>query len=382
VKVGIVTFIRAYNHGAVLQSYALQKVLNDMGVDTEVIDYYPRHFYDTYHIATLSGIRYLPYRPLKNWIKYTPMLFLLNSRIKKFENFINKWIPLSNKQYTSFDEINNDELPYDAYISGSDQVWHRFFSNFDPVFFLCFNSANKARKFSYAASFGMKDIPEEVYQEYQNRLKGWEQYSVREKQGITLLKYLTGKTAVQSCDPTLLLSRKDWEKIINRKKVHKPYILVYYVNSSRKVFETAEKISKEKNMQIVSITSISSYEDIVGTESKLHKAKHIGDCAPDGFVSLFANAEYVVTDSFHGTVFSLLFHKNFLVDDRKGQNSRVFELLQYCDLCDRCEIDNVNSMGRDIAWSLVDEKLVEYKQSSLKYLQSIVEKISSEEINK
>ncbi len=370
-KAAIVTFIRAYNHGAILQAYALHKKLNDLGIDNDMLDYYPKYFGDKYNLRYLGDARYFPYRPIKNWLKFIPMLNILKKRTKKFEKFILNNIRLSEQQYCTTAEVDSAILPYDAFICGSDQVWNHIHTKFDPVYFLDFTSANHARKWSYAASFGMKSVPEELREEYSKRLSNWDKYSVREKSGVDLLQRLTQEQAVQCCDPTLLLKREEWDEIRSKKQRKKPYILVYYVNSGPIVLEAAKELSKEKNLEIISITSIASYAGMVGTNSKLVGAKHNGSCAPDEFISLFANASYVITDSFHGTVFSLIYHKKFLslVDMGEGKrNTRIVELLDVVGESKRELTANLSSIDNELDWEEVDKRLAEHRTESEIYL--------------
>ncbi len=375
-KAAIVTFIRAYNHGAILQTYALHRKLLDLGLDNEVLDYSPEYFWDIYHLSYLGKLRYFPYRPIKNWMKYTPMLFTLQKRLMGFDRFIGKNICLSEKTYHATDEIRCANLPYDAFICGSDQVWSPFHTKLDPVYFLDFPAAEHTKKWSYAASFGVTEIPKELVETYTTRLSGWDKYSVREKDGVAILHELTGAQAVQCCDPTLLLSREEWDTVRTNKVHSKPYILVYYVNSCKDVLKAARRIADDKKLDIISITSTASYADLVGTNTKAMGAKHKGACAPDEFLSLFANASYVVTDSFHGTVFSVLYHKQFLsqVDMGKGKkNNRILDLLNVVGAPDRNLTEDLSRMDVQLDWNKVDEKLAEYRRHSIAYLKTFCE---------
>lgn len=372
-KVAIITFIRAYNHGAVLQSYALQKKLNDMNIDAEVIDYYPKYFKDEYNLSYLGELRFFPYRPIRNWLKYTPMLWILKKRIKGFEKFIFKNIKLTEKQYLSYDEIDNEVFECDAFITGSDQVWHDIIGRFDPVYFLDFKDAGNKRKLSYAASFGFDRIPKELKEEYSRRLKEFERYSVREKSGQDIIYELLSKEATQCCDPTLLLNREEWELLCSDKVEKQPYILVYYVKSDREILSLAKALADKKHMKVISITSVSRYENIIGENAKKYNIKHRGACAPDEFLTLFANAKYVLTDSFHGTVFSLIFHRKFMTItefNTGAKNHRATDLLKLVGAPERQFNNNLNVIENDLCWNDIDTRLKVYRQSSIDYLKS------------
>ncbi len=375
-KAAIVTFIRAYSHGATMQAFALHQTLNELNIDNEMLDYYPEYFKNSYGLAYLGRLRYFPFRPIKNWLKYLPMVRRLRKRTKGFERFLQKNFRMSSKQFKTIEELDSANLDYDAFISGSDQVWHNFHAKFDPVFFLDFDAANRAKKWSYAASFGFHDVPQDLLSEYKRRLAGWDKYSVREKRGVELVQELVGENAIQCCDPTLLLDKTHWDTVKSPKKRRKPYVLVYYVNSSQRVLEEAKKLAERKNLEVVSITTPFFYEDIVGTESKAVGAKHLGSCAPDEFISLFDQAEYVITDSFHGTAFSLIYHRPFLTLCDMGydkKNGRVIDLLDRLGIGDRQLLDDVFSIEKDIPWNEVDETLNDYKKQSIEYLKTFCE---------
>lgn len=373
-KTAIVTFVRAYNHGAVLQCYALHTKLLEMGIENEVLDYYPKYFYDVYHVKHLGELRFFPYRPLRLWVKYTLMFFILKNRIRGFERFIKSNIALSADQYKSTDELNCAELCYDAFIAGSDQVWSYIWNEFDPVFFLDFNSANKAKKWSYAASFGFSKIPDEYRSEYRRRLETFDKLCVRETSGADILEDLIGKKPYVCCDPTLLLTQNEWKRLITNPPPQKPYILIYYVNSSAKMMEYGEKLASIKNMSVFSVTSIASYDDIVGRTAQSHHVHHKGACPPDEFLSLISGAEYVLTDSFHGTVFSIIFHKQFLTrcDLGKGRtNNRAVDLMNLLQIKNRQLTDDLSLIDNTIEWDLVDKRLQAYRQSSLDYISAL-----------
>lgn len=375
-KVAIVTFIRAYNHGAVLQCYALNRVLSEKGMDVEVLDYYPKYFYNTYHLSQLGRLRYFPYRPLRNWIKYTPMLQTLNKRTKGFEVFIHNNIKLSKKRFYSFEELQNEKLSYGAYISGSDQVWCDKWTGFDPAYFLDFVSEKKTMKLSYAASFGYDNLPDNLVSEYTRRLTGWNSYSVREPSGQRIINELLGEEAIQCCDPTLLLSKNEWEKISKRTKYDKKdYVLIYYVNSVDNLLDAAATYCKKYQCQAISVTSIASYDDLIGCKTKERGFIHYGACSPDELISLIANAKCVITDSFHGTVFSLLFHKKFISKIKHNSTSvniRIFDLLKMVNALDRGELENIDLLDVEPDWKRIDTILVDYRKKSIEYIDSII----------
>lgn len=371
-KAAIVTFVRAYNYGATLQCYALSKKLRDMSVDVEVLDYSPQYFRDSYNLAYLGPLRLLPYRPLKSWWELTPLRRIIKKRNEGFDKFISKNIPLSSQQYHSIDELNTQSLPYDMYISGSDQVWSSICVPFDPVYFLQFASATKEKRYSYAASFGMNSVPEKYEAEYKRRLTDWTGYCVREASAATLLKSLVGVEATQCCDPTLLLTQKEWELVASAKKPRTPYILVYTVNKSKQLLEQAAQLSREKRLPVYVTATYMTHECLLGKEEKTYGFRMCPSTSPAEWLQMFFSAEYVLTDSFHGTVFSLIGHKKLLVVcDRP--NIRSQELLQKVGLPSRYLPSKVSEIDTSVDWDAVDSVFSQLRVSSLKYLQSILD---------
>lgn len=216
-KVGIVTFHRALNYGAVLQSYALQKTVSSLGAECEIVDY----------ICPKITADYKPFRIYKNDLlkSFAKSCVMVRRRAKRrdaFKSFFNNYLVKSKKSYTpqNIGELKND---YDLFISGSDQVWSPRCVGFDPAYFLTF--ADDKQKYSYAASFAVPTLPDEFIDEYKKRLNGFQKFSVREPSGEKLVKELTGRTAETHLDPTLLISADEWKKIAVS-KIDKPYILI------------------------------------------------------------------------------------------------------------------------------------------------------------
>ncbi len=372
-KAAVVTFVRAYNYGAVLQCYALCKSLQKLGIEAETLDYYPEYFRSLYNFSYLGEPRYLPYRPIKNWLKFTRVWSALKKRNNAFDRFIKKNIPITEKQYNTLDELNSEKFDYDMYISGSDQVWSPKCAHFDPTFFLRFSGAEKAKKISYAASFGCATIPEEKIEEYKVRLENWDAYSVREKSGIDILNNLLGVSATQCCDPTLLLSRVDWEDVKSSKTISKPYILIYSVgNDPNVLYKYANELSEKKDLQVVNVPCSVRHERMMGYDIKEYGFKTISTSGPDEWLSLFFNAEYVLTDSFHGTVFSILAQKQFAtaVEFSWGSNNRAKELLNALGLETRTLNNGIKDIDDYICWNEVDKALNRLRKCSLEYLRS------------
>lgn len=355
-KVGIVTFHRALNYGAVLQSYALQKTITSLGADCEIVDY----------ICPKITLDYKPFRLYKNNLikSFAKSCVMCRRRAKRrdaFKPFFNNYLVKSKVQYTpeNIDTLKND---YDLFVSGSDQVWSPRCVGFDPAYFLTF--ANDNQKYSYAASFAVPTLPQEQIEEYKKRLSGFQKFSVREASGEKLVKELTGREAVTHLDPTLLISAEAWGKIAVA-KIKKPYILVFTANPQVSLLDFAQKLSKEKNMPIYYIND--------APHVKKNGINYVVAPSVEEFVGYFKGAEYVITNSFHGTAFSVIFNRNLFVEfkNKSGRNIRSEGLLKMLGI--NREIVDGNCDETKIDWSDVNLKIKEQSKSSLEYLSSFTQ---------
>ena len=327
-KIGIITMHKVLNCGSALQAYALQKTIQKLGYDCEMIDYlYP----NSYHLSfSQKG------RTMVNSVKRV-LSFLFNILLgiekkktrKLFAAFYQKYFVLS-KPYLTKEAIQENPPLYDLFLTGSDQVWNPRFIKGDTTFMLSFVPEN-SRCISYASSIATSNIPQEFRNCYANELKKYYYISVREESGKKVIKDLTGKEAYVVCDPTILLTAKEWSNVANNSKfeINKPYILVYVLNYSfdpyPEIENTIRVVQDRLNLPVVILN---------GRKKDLLRKKtiFIKEAGPCEFVNLFKNAAYVITTSFHGTVFSLIFDKPLavMIDDRKN-DSRIFDLLQKCN---------------------------------------------------
>jgi len=372
VKVATLTFNRAYNHGAILQCYALQKKLNDLGIESEVIDYYPQYFFDAY-LRKNFKYRDMGDKTLKSKIKYLLIKLFLKIRTKKFETFIKNKINLSENKYKSIDDFKN--INYEKIILGSDQVWAENCTHFDPVYFLSFIN-DKYKKLTYSVSFGIDYIDEHSISIYKNNLGNFANYSIRESSGVKIIKQLFNIKAEQSCDPTLLIEKKDWKNIEKKTRVPKKYILIYFVNLCNDLLETATKLSKIKNnIKIVCATSNTSNNEMLGRNIIHAGGINKSYCGPDNLIYLVNHADYVITDSYHGVLLSLIFHKQFLsnaIQHNNIYNHRIYDLLCILKCYGRLSLDNLNNIDKNIDWQAIDKKIANYRNKSTDYLRKLI----------
>lgn len=308
-----------YNLGASLQAYALQTYLQKQGHEVEIIDYKPDYLSGHFN---LWGV----YNPVfdKPFIKQLYLLAKLPGRLlalrrkKVFDTFTKKYLHLT-RRYHSNDELKKDPPMADAYIAGSDQIWNTAFKNGrDPAFYLDFAPKDKLR-LSYAASLATKEIAEKYRPFVSQMIKSLDYVSVREKSSLSVLQSLGRSDAVAVCDPVFLLSKEEWsEMCIDMGLESNKYLLVYDFDNNPVVEQIAKEIAKAKGLGIYN----------VGPFWKSYARKNFVYAGPLEFLSLVKDADYIISNSFHATAFSLIFQKQFCVVKRKEAiNERMVSLL-------------------------------------------------------
>lgn len=317
-KVGILTYHKTINYGAIYQTYALQKYLLISGYDTEVIDYVNNTLKNRYDYNPFNSSNF------REFIKR--ILFFYNNyvNVRKFDIFMQKNISLSLVKYNENNISSSSEL-YDKFIVGSDQVWNLDLSGNDYNYFLDF-SKNKEKNNSYAASFGAASI-EKKDDNLIRLLQNFNKISVREQDGIDIVSnMLERKDAKLVLDPVFLLSSEQWGEIIPRIVNKKKYIFVYQVALTPFLCEFARKLAAKTGYSIIHVTS---------SNRKMKGAKNIYTASPQKFLSYLKYSEYVVTSSFHGLALSIILKKQVFFDlDSKKQNfnSRITSLAKILKL--------------------------------------------------
>lgn len=342
-KIGILTIHYGVNYGSALQAYALSNFLRKNGFNVEVINYIPERY------------RISPYFPKakKNWLTNSlfilarfPMIFL---RRKVFSDFLKKNVPMS-KLYKNIKELYKDNLKYDIYVTGSDQVWNKEYNGkTQDIYYLKFVPENSI-KIACSASFGVSRITkkEELLEIYE-ALKDFKAISVREDSGLKILQKAGIRGAVQVLDPTFLFDKDSWVKHFDLNPlITEPYILVYALdNEEKRLIEFASKIAKLKGYKIALI----SLDNRRRNKKKVNYSFY--NKSPEYFINLFSNADYVVTNSFHGVAFSINFRKQFIALSRKLYNSRLESILNLFDLSSRLT-KRENDLDLNIALKEID----------------------------
>lgn len=361
-KIGILTFHIAHNYGAMLQAYALPTVVKNMGFECEVIDYRFAYIDSWSRIERWNDL-VKKYGIFGGGMRFVNRLihgyYSKHNMHIKFDAFERNIIPHSETVYRSKAELNN--MPYSAILFGSDQIWNSALTNgIAEEYIGGFACLPGTRKIAYAASCGTSDFQEEGKSVYYNYLKDFYAIGVREESfRQTLLAH--GYDAECVLDPTLLLTADDWEKIIPEKKVNSSnYLLLYAFDENEKIYDLTREYAKKYGLQIVVV----AYNE----KSAMHDMIVRTDCGPLEFLSLVFHAKHVITTSFHGTVFSILFHKNFHCIPHPEYRARTDSLLEMLEL----ENHNVNELVvfHDIEtnWDKVDIMLEYRRKLSISFV--------------
>ena len=377
-KIGIITILKVNNYGAELQAYATQKVLQLMGYDAEIIDYLfyknPRHKRTRMSrpTARMSLKKHLEEKlfPIVAQWKARNYRDLQRVRNAKFERFHDENTKQS-ECYDMIDKLKSAKLDYDVLMTGSDQVWNSgIYSSLDP-YLLKFGDEN-IKRLSYAASFGVSQVPDDVRNYYKEALKRYSAIGVREDNAVNLVKSLSGKDATLVLDPTLLLNKEQWMKVAKPVEglPDKPYVLIYELSDIPYIKQLAMYISEKTGMPIVRICKNASPEDKEG------EILNIIDAGPAEFLYLFDKAGYVVTNSFHGTAFSVNFGKQFytVIPLGKSNNSRQKSILKLMGCEERMltEGSEMPAIER-LDTNRIVERLEEERQKSINFLKNAID---------
>lgn len=354
-KVGILTFHTALNYGAVLQAYALQSILDQLGLQNEIIDYKCEFFEKKYRKFWVNG----SLRDKMIHVLHFPQFCLRNKRFQPFLSVLQL-----SKAYYSKEELRDANRRYDCFITGSDQVWNSACTGFDDTYFLDFVD-DPWKKNSYAASFGADELPETWKAKDRGLLRNFNKISVRERQGEKMIEDLLGRGASVHVDPVLLLRQQEWKRIAALPK-ERDYILVYLMERSGMIDKFVESLSRRTGCGVIYFNS--------GLRRPV-RAKYIRTGSPEEFVGYLANARYVVTNSFHGTAFSILFHKSFfteLLHPMESKDSRLENILELFHLQDRQIVDGrCGSAEKAIDYEQVDRILELEREKSMNYLREV-----------
>ncbi len=353
-RIGILTFQKTHNYGALLQAYALCTKISQFNNNCSIINYYSPYFKKIYGLTPRKN----------NLINFFKNMITLPKEINKYFKFnsFRKYLNLTEPVCPENLIKLNDK--FDIFIVGSDQVWNEKLQNNDLNYFLNFVQDNK-KKVAYSASFGINFLNEYQQSRYKPLLSSFSKISVREKQAQDIMRNLLNINVLTTLDPTLLLNISEWKKIAILPKTDN-YILLYLVHHDKKIINFTYDLAKEKNLRILFISP-----NII----KKIKAEYIFP-TPQEFVGYFLKAKYIVTNSFHGTCFSINFNKTFFIDllpkENASVNSRLENILDIFHLKNRL-IDNIQSFpDKEINFKNTNKILFNEREKSINYLKEFI----------
>lgn len=350
--IGILTFHRASNYGAVLQAYALQNTFERAGAEAEIIDYRCPAVEEDHR----------PFGRLRTGRRVIQTLLHSPVKIKKdrvFAAYRKRKLVLSEPVKGKIGPETADR--YALFVAGSDQVWNDRLSGMDTAYMMDF--AREQQRYSYACSFGFDKFPQGKEETYIKLLSGIRSISLRESSGVDMLAAV-GLEARTDLDPTLLLTDEQWRAFGQAPDVKEPYILLYTVSGDIHLLEFARKLSAKTGYRILYLNN--QYK----TNRDLTRIRY---ASPEEFVGWFAGAAYVLTNSFHGTAFSVIFHRRFKVEleSKRKFNVRSRDLLVNCGL-ENCILQNDESdYTFTEQWEEPDRLLGSMRDRSLSYIGTI-----------
>lgn len=354
-RIGIITIPRADNYGSVLQAYAIQQFVNEIEPNNELIDYVAPFLVGRYKLWNLRKDNLFVF--VKSFIRNCLIYNGKKRKSKKYEEFRNL-MKFSNQTIYASDRIGK----YEFYITGSDQIWNTRITNSNSTFFLDFVNDSE-RKIAFAVSMGYANRTDDEIAFYKKMLSSIKWIGVREIQDVDFVKQCNAECNVDYIiDPTLLLPESKWHELLSKRLIDEEYILVYSFGNDDEVNEVAIRLSEQYHLPVY----------IIADEWKKVNSNgfiNVSGVGPRDFINLIANANHVVTNSFHGTAVSVIFRKQFTVVPYKGTENRVLSLLKILNLETGIYENNI---CKTIDYSTVDSILQRERNKAKKFIQNVI----------
>lgn len=370
------------NYGTSLQGYAMLKKIQQLGYEVEVINYEKRLTLAQKVKFVINAIRageaknivarLTAKQVLKQHPQYATNIAERTKAVNAYK--AEKLLPLFHT-YVGYDALHKGSLNYAAVVVGSDQVWTPM--SLPNKFFNLLFVDDSVRKIAYASSFGVSEIPPFLRKATGAYLDRFYKIGVREQRGKEIVEELSHQHATVVADPTLLLNREEWEtEIANaRPSETQPYIFCYFLGTNQNARQAAKQLKAQTGYKIVTIRHMDEY---------VPEDEQFGDEAPynvdpNDFVKYISKAAYVCTDSFHCTVFSILFHRQFMTfyrfaaTSKTGRNSRINSLFNLLGLQDRLYVGDILKIKADIDYEHVESKLIALRTKSIDFLKNCLE---------
>ena len=344
------------NYGSALQSWALKEAINKLGYNAKLIDYCPEILKDKD-----------PLNPFKNmWDKDEESIKMcelsmpaIKENYYKFDNFYTNEFARTKKVYTkdNFNDVVKDEN-IDGFVCGSDTIFCVDEFGIDDGYYANYDCMKNGYTVSYAASFGDSHFDNNTYALLNERLHNFKAIGIREIGMIDYIKNIVDVPVSKVIDPTLLLKAEDYQKITNKDQKRDKYLLLYARRYNPKMSEYAEKLAQENGWKVIEISLRATNKDI-------HEMRY--DAGVEEFLELVKNAEYIVTNSYHGMIFSVQFRRPFVVFSREQCDTKIAELLETMGLSDRLLI-NGDEKFNSINYDLVHSRIDSFRKESLEFL--------------
>lgn len=368
-KIDIITMQCIRNYGSVLQTYASQKKFEDAGFEVEIIDYYRKDSIN----PKASVEAYLADNKKWNSSFFRRFIFRLwktpvhKKQFRVFGEFLNKYVKLTKRKYYSNDELIKYCPEADVYCVGSDQMWNNSYNKgIEEAYYLSFAAGKLCCAFS--TSIGKEKLSQTEMKELKSRLEKFSLISVREKSAQDILSDMGVKSVEHILDPTLMLTCHEWKELVRPTYKDKKYVLIYQLNKNVKFDAIAEKFAKEKNLELLRINLV--------PENKKLPGKSIYLPTVEEFVSLFYYAEYIITDSFHGTSFCINFQKNFAVILPEKFSTRIESVLFLLGLEERVinDYSDLINLPDSINYVYANQILSEERKKADRFIDKIGKK--------
>lgn len=380
-KIGLAINYDYHDYGGMLQAYATYRKIKELGFMPEAINidrlkksirnrklaYFARNIFDISIVKEKSEIVKKKLRIKMNSTFGSHMA----QRDAAFERFCKEHFTES-RSYESWESLNHDCRFYSSVLVGSDQLWLP--SNIAGDYYTLSFVPNEVNKIAYATSFGVSEIPERQHEHAKRYLSRINHLSAREDSGKNLIKQFTGRDVPLVCDPTMLLTADEWaHDVAEERFIKEKYIFCYFMGNNPWQREFVRKLKKQTNCKIAALLHLDQY--IKDDENYVDIAPY--DVSPADFINLVKNAEYICTDSFHGTVFSIIHRKKFFIFKRFSEtatlstNTRIYSLLNRFHLEDRLvekESTVCDMLEKNIDYEQVHTTLDDFRRDSEQYL--------------
>lgn len=359
-KVGIITIQKSPNYGACFQAYGLYSFLKKHGIECEIIDLLrPTHFeyiqskihkpYRQKKVGVIKGTKHIINIIFKKSIAVNTLTQVAQQKFDSFNSGI-----IYSKTYYSIDELYYDPPQYDVYITGSDQLWNPTIGFCIEPYFLTFVN-NGGRKISYATSVGINELSNQERADFSKWLADYYSISVREESACKLLSTIVKQDVIQVCDPSFLLEPAQWKEMMIAPPIDDSYILLFTLRYNKTLLDFCLRLSYESRKKLVYLClyqpNVESTEQYTAVDS----------AGPTEFLGYIANADMVITNSFHGTVFSLILGAGNVfshVPSTQKRGKRITDLLKTYNLSNHVLGDDLTASYNDMELEKVDKNVV------------------------